>query len=165
MNGLHVAVRKDPCKKGGHRLFNKRNKCLVCAPADLGFASRHRATAYVYILGSLKGKLIKIGFTTDLSVRPKEIASLSYGGFDDWEMLFNIQFENAGRVESHAHSALSEFLASGSYMKDGSKQDSREVFKCSFSRAKEAVMKSTEKKMSDPKTALSSRLKLYEFQF
>jgi len=160
-NGQHVAIRKAPCKKGGHRLFDKGNHCLVCSPASPGFISRHTTNGYVYIYGSLKGKLIKVGFTTDLSERYKFIIRESYGGFDDWEQLFFVQFENAGRVESQAHSALADCIAVGSYIKDGKTQNSRELFSCSFSRARDAVLKSSEKKMSEPKTSL--RTLLYEF--
>lgn len=159
-NGYQVAVRKRLCARG-HRLFDSGNHCLVCAPASPGFSSRHTARGYVYILGSLKGKLIKIGFTTDLSERHRMLTWQSYGGFNDWEQLFFMQFENAGRVESQAHTALADFLDTKPYIKDGKTQNSRELFCCSFSRARDAVLNTKEKRLTEPKTSL--RTQLYEF--
>ena len=155
-----VAIRANPCAKQ-HRLFNRHNKCIVCDTVSIGFSRRHHEGGYVYILGSLKGRIVKIGMTNALTERHRVLFAQGYGGFDDWEELFHVQYENVGKVESDAHSILAGCRVPGTYWKDGKTQDARELFACSFTRARDAILATNEKRLSDPKKL--GRTSLYEF--
>jgi hypothetical protein len=69
-------------------------------------------------------------------------------------MLYIVKVPNAGDVESSAKSRLSLFAVSRPYIKNGSPQMATELFKCSFSRAKKALMASIDSTgnaaLSDP---------------
>ena len=160
-NGKEVIIRSTPCKKAGHRLMNSDNHCVQCAPANFEFRARHTRNGYVYILGSLKTKMLKIGFSTDLNTRHDMIERLSYGGANDWEQLFYVKFENGGSVESNAQSELYNWSVTKGYFKDGKTQDAKELFNCSFSKALSTILKTKEKRLSIPWQ--SPRAKLYEF--
>jgi hypothetical protein len=128
--GKAVAFGVTPCKKGGHSLRSRSGSCIVCEPAFIAFQSRYEEFAYVYIAGSRKLKLIKAGFASDTAVRLSSLNELGYGGTSDWEILFWLKSENAGRLEFNLHSELSEYAAPSNYQREGKRVDCMETFSC-----------------------------------
>lgn len=162
-NGKRVIVRSSRCKKGGHRLVDPDNHCLVCASASQGFRKRLYEDGDVYLLGSLSKKLIKVGFSVDFDTRHESIMRQSYGGTNDWVLLLKIKFKNGGSVEKEVKSALDGWrIQNRDYVKDGRLQKASEIFDCSFSRAADQVLKYTNQRLSMP--WFSEIARQYEFE-
>lgn len=137
------------CEKAGHRLRSKRGACIQCAPHNIGFYRRTYEAGTVYIMGSLKTGLLKVGTSKNIEMRQNKNNWESHGGADDWVILFEQKFENAGTVELDAHARLERFGAAGKYLKDRKiVQQSRELFKCAFSVARSAIVATKEKQLS-----------------
>ena len=150
------------CEKGRHRLRTKNGHCIQCDTSKIARIRRFAETGFVYIAGSLKTKTIKIGSSKVPYERHGKNSYDGYGGATDWEPLFEVKFENMGRVESDAQSALNRHRVSAEYLKDRATiQKSRESFTCSFSDAKKAVMVTKEKQLTKEWT--SPNVRLYEF--
>src|SRR6202000_2262759 len=49
------------CRARGHRLRTRKGHCIQCDPKKLGYLRRHEAPGFIYIAGSLRGRLIKVG--------------------------------------------------------------------------------------------------------
>jgi hypothetical protein len=128
------------CRKVGHRLPSRRGHCVQCDTRKLAFQARYRAERYVYIAGSLSSKLIKIGTCGDMQQREHQICAEGYGGACDLEVLSAVWVRNAGAVEDSAHSLLSAHIATRGYWKDGLRQTGIELFRCSFTEARRALM-------------------------
>ena len=150
------------CEKAGHRLRSKRGACIQCDTRNIGFYRRTYEPGTVYIMGSVKSGILKVGTTKDIDVRNKKNNWEGHGGTDDWEVLFEQQFENAGKVELDAHARLERFNVPGSYLKDRKTvQNSRELFRCPFVTAKGAILMTKEKQLSKEWT--SPNIRLYDF--
>ena len=150
------------CEAQGHRLRTKVGHCVQCDTSKIARMKRFSESAFVYIAGSLRTKSIKIGTSKVPNERHKKNSYDGYGGADDWVPLFEVKFENAGRVESDAQLMLAASKVSSEYMKDGvTRQSSRETFSCSFSEAKRAVMATNEKQLD--REWISPKIALYEF--
>lgn len=165
-NGLTVGKIKDqmklenklfafnttPCKKAGHRLRDRYNHCIMCNTASITFAKRTLEKGFIYIAGSLKLKLIKVGMTTeDLSVRLVKLNSRKVGGTNDWCLLQSYYVEKANRIELDIHKVLEKYQLSGS--KNGTDDtESKELFHCSYI---------TAKKVADEKTGIEGKSHLF----
>jgi hypothetical protein len=104
------------------------------------FRDRHYESGYIYIAGSLSGRVVKIGTTKDLRRYQRYLQSGEYGGLDDWEMLYWLWVnEGAGRIEHEARSHLQRYKTMRPYQKDGRWQKAREIARCPFSTALEAL--------------------------
>lgn len=153
----------SPCEKAGHRLRSKRGACIQCETRNISFYRRTHEFGTVYIMGSLKSGLLKVGTSKAVDVRNKKNNWEAHGGVDDWVVLFEQQFENAGRVELDAHARIERCNVHGTYLKDRKTiQNSRELFRCPFSTAKAAIVATKEKQLSKEWTSPSSRH--YEFE-
>jgi len=106
------------------------------------FRSRHYASGYVYIAGSLSGRVIKIGtagtIRTVLRQRSK-LRSQQYGSLSDWVILYYVRVGAGGMVEHDARRTLHQYWSPRMYLKDGSWQRAREIVRCSFSVAHQAL--------------------------
>jgi hypothetical protein len=139
------------CGSGGHRLRTRAGHCVQCDPKKLAFQARHSADQYVYIAGSLSAKLIKIGTCKDVPQRERQMRAESYGGADDWAVIFSVKVRNAGDIEHQARSKISQYMVVKPYWKDGFRQSGIELLQCSFSRAREALLSVAEDaKLSEP---------------
>ncbi|MDM1350931.1 GIY-YIG nuclease family protein [Myroides marinus] len=152
-NGLTVGKVKDqmklekklfafnttPCKKGGHKLRDRYNHCIMCNTAYITFSKRTLEKGFIYIAGSLKLKMIKVGMTTeDLSVRLSKLNSRKVGGVNDWCLLQSYYVEKANRIELDIHKVLEKYQLSGS--KNGTDDtESKELFCCSYLTAKKVA--------------------------
>lgn len=137
--GKAVAFGVTPCKKEGHTLRSRSGSCVVCSPSNLGFQSRFDSLAYVYIAGSLKLKLIKAGYAFEIEERLSSLNEQGYAGASDWEVLFWVKAESAGRIEFSLHSELSKYRKPTSFVRSGNTIDCLETFSCAASSAMDAL--------------------------
>jgi len=104
------------------------------------FRDRHYGPGYVYIAGSLSGRVLKIGTTWDVPRQQYRLNYVGYGSLNDWMMLYSVWVESgAGSVEHAARRQLQGYKTMRMYKKDGSWQKGREIVRCSFSVAFEAI--------------------------
>jgi hypothetical protein len=89
---------------------------------------------YVYIAGSLSGRLIKIGTTVNIRRRRKELQNPGYGGFDDWVILYYVWVDEAIRIEYAALWRLRRYKLPKIFQRKG-----REIVQCSFSMAQKTL--------------------------
>jgi hypothetical protein len=156
-----IALGKS-CGSGGHRLRTRSGHCVQCDPKKLAYQARHSAEQYVYIAGSVSEELIKIGTCKDVPQREHKLRAECYGGAGDWEVVFSVMVGNAGDVEHSARSKLHRHGVVRPYWKDGFRQDGIELLRCSFSRAREALMDAADGyRVADPWQA--RRTLRYEF--
>ena len=122
------------CRAAGHRLRTRANHCVQCDPKKLAFQNRHAAEAFVYVLGSHKARLFKVGSTGDLSQRLDRVNYQAYGGASDWRSVWHMRIEESGRVEFEIHAKLARYAVDGTYVKDGVQQGTRELFRAPLMR-------------------------------
>lgn len=134
-----IAYNVSPCNSYGHTLRTRSGHCCQCNTAHLAFQKRNDSSGIVYIAGTLKGQLIKVGYSKSVEVRSKSLNTSCYAGFKDWEILYALQSEDAGRIETKANSLLHKYAFILDYEHDGHWQDSYETFSCAFSKAKQFV--------------------------
>ena|SRR5215831_9276238 len=134
-----VLVLGTPCRAKGHRLRTRSHHCVQCDPKKIAFQKRYSSPGYVYIAGSLSGRVIKIGTATDITQRENQLRAERHAGFSDWEVLFSIKVSEAGRVEHDVSTRLRGRKVYRTYFKDGISQTATEVLQCSFSAAQQAI--------------------------
>jgi Bacterial RNA polymerase, alpha chain C terminal domain len=104
------------------------------------YRDRHYEPGNVYIAGSLSGRVIKIGTAKNMGRYPQYLQTRKYGSLGDWEILYCCWVnEGAGRIEHDARARLQPHKTMRMYEKDGHPQKGREILKCSFSAAFEAL--------------------------
>lgn len=133
--GKDFILTSSPCRAAGHLLRTRAGHCIQCDPKKIAYMRRETVTGYVYIAGTLEGRLIKIGQTDDIERRAKRLKAESYGGFSDWRVLICVQVKNAGKTEREISSRISGKRVAGGYFKDGEAQTAIEMIQCSFSSA------------------------------
>jgi len=128
------------CTNGGHTLKARSGHCIQCNTARIKFMLDHIACGAVYIAGSIAGQMIKIGFTENIESRRKKLNTTKYGSQSDWEILYYATCINGGYTERLIQSALSRYAVIEAYHHDGHTQKANELFKCSYQKAKEALV-------------------------
>lgn len=130
-----------PCDKGGHTLRTRKGHCAQCNPSSLSFSARYAKTAHVYIIGSARSGLIKIGLTeNEITERLANINSELYGGADDWlELAISETVKDSGRIEANAQKSLEWARVEARSLRPNRQHDSMEVFACCFTEARAAV--------------------------
>lgn len=134
-----ILVLGSPCNAEGHRLRTRAGHCVQCDPKKLAYQTRHTAPGYVYIAGSLKGRVIKMGTASNMDQRHRQLCAEKYGGLGDWVVLFHMKVNEGGKVEQTALSRLQKHTAVRTYVKDGTAQDATEILRCGVSIAMRAV--------------------------
>lgn len=153
----------SPCRKAGHRLRSRKGHCVQCDTKILAFAGRYDPKQYLYVAGSLRARLIKIGVCKDLRQRIRQICAERHGDARDWEVIYAVEIERAGEIEGRVLTRLDCFTIHSQYWKNGSLQKSIELRRCSISQALEAMAAEIEGKDYD--TAIDWRDKsAYEFK-
>jgi hypothetical protein len=137
--GFGFAFGTKACKRGGHTLRTRKNHCIQCNPQSISHYKRYRQNGYVYIAGSLTTKRIKVGMTTDLVERKKQLNIYRYGGASDWDVLATAWTERAGEVENNTQRLLRPHSISASYVKAGEAITCNEIFSCKFGIARDAL--------------------------
>jgi hypothetical protein len=138
--GFHFAYGTTPCGKGGHTLRTRAGHCIQCDTSKIAFQMRHRTPGHVYLAGSAKTNLFKVGTTNDLAVREWQLRDWRYGGAADWEVLLSSHVANAGAIEFGAQHRLRHRSEPGTYIRDGRTQGCYELFRCSYDEAREALI-------------------------
>ena len=130
----------------------------------MAFEARYSKPGYVYIAGSQRKKLIKVGGTESIDDREKSLFNDSYARAFDWEILFSVWVDKYGDTEGKIQKLLAPYEISVSYIKDGKYQEAKEIFRCSFIVAKNAL---DEVMKDDPpdedEIYISPDIKFYEF--
>jgi hypothetical protein len=128
------------------------------------YRDRYYEAGNVYIAGSLSGRVIKIGTAKNMGGYPRYLQNKKYGSLGDWEILYCFWVDGgAGRIEHDARGRLQQYKTMRMYEKDGRWQKGREILKCSFSTALEAL---TEAVGDDKKSNVwqSNHCRYYEFR-
>jgi hypothetical protein len=136
--GKPFAIVKDACYRG-HYIRSQKGHCMQCDTSRIAYVRRYGKEAYVYIVGSRRERLLKIGFSEMPWDRASHLNSIGYGGIQDWEILYYANYARAGEVETTAHSKLTWYASPRTWVREGTVQTSREVFRCSYTTALDAV--------------------------
>jgi len=168
--GKVFAYNAVPCKEAGHTLRTRAGHCIQCDTSKIAYMLRHVKFGTVYIAGSVKGRLIKVGFTENTENKEGRIEQLKnskagYGGFDDWEMLFSAKCMNAGAVESSIQALLRKYEIPYTYKHDNHLQTTSELFKCSYQTAKKALSEVQERDGVQFIDTLERKLILQNYDF
>jgi hypothetical protein len=103
-----------PCARGKHTIRTRAGHCIQCNTANIAFMQRYYQEAYVYIAGSLREAVTKIGTSQAPWEREAILNKLGYGGITDWKVLYFGRFADAGKVEFTVHRNLSHHCESRS---------------------------------------------------
>jgi hypothetical protein len=95
----------------------------------------------VYVASSSSVGRVKVGMTTDLEERGKQLNTYRYGGASDWRIVSVVWVERAGEVECKTQYALKDKAVAASYFKAGTEIECHELFACDVQQAKKALMK------------------------
>lgn len=148
------------CRAGkGHRLTSRSGHCFQCNPKQKAFERKHGRPGYVYVAGSLRGKLLKIGTTDDLSDRLRTLCSegaQGYAGFSDWRMLASIRTDNRGTLEDRVLARLRAFSI-------GADARVKEARRCSFELALEALQAEAGRERENQIELVEKNWQLYNF--
>lgn len=134
-----IAFNVSACKAKGHTLRTRSGHCCQCDTSKIEFQKRADSNGVAYLAASLQGEIIKIGFTKAVEIRSESLNRTKYANLSDWEILFAIESEFAGRIENLVNSKLSKYFFSINYDHDNHSQESYETFHCSYSKAKELI--------------------------
>jgi len=143
MKELNVAFAfgTSPCKKAGHTLRTRKGHCIQCSPSNISYYNRFREAGYVYIAHSKSADRVKVGMTTDLVERGKQLNIYKYGGASDWSIVVSVRADRAGELECRTQNALRSKSVNGSYIKAGDVIACHELFDCEVEFAKQVLMK------------------------
>jgi hypothetical protein len=134
-----IAISVTPCAKLAHSMRTRNGHCVQCNTAAIAFLARHYEKGYIYIAGSKKEEVIKVGFASDINNRERSLNSESYGEIDDWKIIFHVMCKDAGKIEFNTHKRLNKYLANKSYLKNNKINKCYEIFSCSYSLAKKTL--------------------------
>jgi hypothetical protein len=130
-----LILTSTPCRAMRHRIRTRAGHCAQCNPASIAFTRKETLDGYVYIAGSLNGRLIKIGETIDVEQRARQLKADAYGGFSDWQILITARVKNRGRTEREISLRIPGKRVFNSYIKDGYERTAIEMIQCSFGNA------------------------------
>ncbi len=137
---MEIAYGVSPCKRSGHTLRTRYGHCVQCGTHNIAFMKRYGDSGIVYLAKSHTANLYKIGSTTDLSERSAKLNYYGYGGCDDWEIVFNVECLNSGRVEFEAQNMLHTYRVTRFYWKDNAARECKELFECEFESAVSSIL-------------------------
>jgi len=134
-----IAIGVTPCAKFSHTMRTRNGHCVQCNTASIAYLERHYDKGYIYIAGSKKEKVVKIGFTSNINNREESLNNENYGQINDWKILFQVMCKNAGKIEFHTHKKLSKYLTDKNYLKNNKRNQCYEIFSCSYSLARKTL--------------------------
>lgn len=138
--GKVFAYNSRPCNEYGHTLRTRAGHCIQCDTARIAFILANVSFGTVYIAGSIKGQLIKIGTTSSKESRADSLNRTKYGNLTDWEILLSFRALGAGSIEFEIQKRLKQYAATDiKYSHDSHDQRSYELFRCSYIRAKDSL--------------------------
>lgn len=129
--GLWIAYGVTPCTNAGHTLRTRKGHCVQCRTAQLTYLRRHEVKGTIYVAHSVRQGLVKVGMTErEPADRLLALNSYSYGGCNDWKIVFQVRCNNAGKVESSTHQFLLPYVFNAIYVSSGREVMCRELFRC-----------------------------------
>jgi hypothetical protein len=137
-----LAYNVSGCAEHNEYNFTDIEGVFVQGDTDkIPFALRTYKTGYIYIAGSKKTHLIKVGSSNEVKDRIKtlNIATTKSGSIDDWELIFQAKTETLGKVERMFQQKLCEYKSASQYEK-GKLQNGGELYRCSYNKAKDAMV-------------------------
>ena len=135
---INPSIFKTICKE--NTVKDRSRHCVICHPKQLGWVKQILESDKCYIFGSLEKQLIKIGSCkTEVKKRLTDIKAEKQGGTDDWIVLFYINYKKAFYLEREIGKKIGKYNYFCTYIKDKKEQTSREIFKCSYKTAKNAL--------------------------
>lgn len=158
-----IAYNTPPCKNG-HTLRTRSGHCPQCNTAVLRFIQRSSEKGYVYIAASLKGKISKVGFTSSVQTRAESLNRTSYANLQDWEILFAIQSDKAGKIEEKVKSTLSQYTDTVDYEHDGKLQSASELLRCNYQKIREIILEICKANKYQYEVVLNSDNSIYQFR-
>jgi hypothetical protein len=141
--GKVFAYNVNDCPENAeHSIRTISGDCPQCDTTKVTAALREHKNGYIYIAGSKKGAMIKVGSANETKARTPtfDISSSKYGGYDDWEVLFHARTVTMGRIERQFQEKLSEYKTSYQFEKAGKLQNGGELYRCSYAKAKEVIL-------------------------
>ena len=127
---MRFAYGVTPCRRMGHTLRSLAGECIQCNTHVIAFTNRYFDRGFIYVSISLSKELLKIGCTKNIQNRTSGLNKLSYGGINDWKIIFSDEVENAGKIEFAIHKKLSKYFYPVNYLRNGVTVNCREIFKC-----------------------------------
>ena len=158
-----IAYNTPPCKNG-HTLRTRSGHCPQCNTACLRFLQRSSEKGFVYIAAGLKGKICKVGFTSSVPTRAESLNRTSYANLQDWEILFAIQSDNAGKIEEAVKSTLYQYADTLDYDHDGKLQSASELLRCNYLKIKETILAICKVNKYQYKIVLNTDNSIYLFE-
>jgi hypothetical protein len=161
-----VAVGVTPCKKEDHTLRTRSGHCLACNPQAITQLRRYYENSNIYVAVSKQANRLKIGYAKDIQKREVSLSGSSYGGQNDWKIIYSARCKNAGQVESEVHKKLVKYLNPSDYIMGGKVVAAYELFSCSYKTAKEAVVQIKEEfpeQFSAEEYELEGAFGIYDF--
>lgn len=139
--GKRFAFNTTKCNKGGHTIRTRSGHCIQCNTARVAYMNRHESAGIFYVMQSSKKKLFKVGFTsTKKEERSDSLNRTNYGSINDWVELFTFNSSHAGKLETYVKQELCLYLSKFGYAHDGHTQHSSEIFDCTYSQVKDAII-------------------------
>jgi hypothetical protein len=136
-----IAIGVTPCAKFSHSMRTRNGHCVQCNTASIAFLERHYDKGYIYIAGSKKEEVVKVGFASDINNREQSLNDEGYGEINDWKIIFQVMCKNAGKIEFNTHKKLNKYLTNRNYLKNNKRNECYEIFSCSYSLAKKTLDK------------------------
>jgi len=150
-----------------HTLKTIGGFCPQCDTTKIAAALRELKPGYIYISGSRRGGLIKIGSSNEGKSKTLtlNLTTARDGGYDDWELLFSAKTTTLGRVERMFQDKLSEYKAAYQHEKSGKLQNGGELYRCAYLKAKEAYLSLQEEQQFEFTQISEKKHIISEYQF
>ena len=144
------AYNTSACDKNKNHQFKTRdNVCPQCNTSSIQLALKEYEAGYVYIIGSVKAGLVKVGMATEIVKRVKTLngTASKFANCDDWEMLFYAKTTKIGKTVRMIQEKLSNYLDTRQYTKSDKPLKGVEMFRCSYNKAKQAFIEVHEEQL------------------
>ena len=158
-------IGRGDCRRKGHRLRTRAGHCIQCNRLNVVYQKREDKPGYVYIAGSLSGRVLKIGTTGDLNQRENRMRAEGYGGSKDWIILASVYVSKGGEFERAASDRVNGERGYRTYFKDGIEQGAVELHLCAFSEALRAMTQRLSDEERESLTVFHSHAVRYEFEY
>ena len=136
----YYAYNTNLCEKG-HNIKSRSNHCLICDSYDIKIYKELYDSGFIYIAGSKKLKLIKIGSSKDNLTVAKRQLSLNdkkgYAETNDWKILVSYFCDKRGFHEKEIHKLLKPNEAVGYVYTKDDLTNATEIYRCSYKKANE----------------------------
>jgi len=142
-NNKVIAYNAKACPKDAdHTLKTTGGHCPQCDTTKVTLVLKDHKPGFLYVAGSRKGKVIKVGSTNDTKDRVKalNVTLTMFSGYDDWEILYEAKTIAIGRIDKLIQSKLEDYKTSIQFFKSGKLQIATELYLCSYNKIKEAIV-------------------------